>query len=217
LKRLGVPVETGTTVTEERVLEEKPDHVIVATGAVPIDRPLPEIVGPDMAIDIAPGAHVVSAWRVLSGEEQTGQRVLLYDVQPHLQGFATADFLSSQGKDVEMLVMGMRLAFSPFDVDAPTLAVHLMSLFLKEVKLTFFTAVKKAMPGRAVCYNPVSFAEREIECDTLVISYWRKADDRLYKALKGKVDSLIRIGDCVAPRAMLQAVYEGYVAANSLE
>jgi hypothetical protein len=50
-----------------------------------------------------------------------------------------------------------------------------------------------------------------------VLSYWRKANDGLYKALKGKVKSLKRIGDCVAPRYMLQAVYEGYVAANALE
>jgi len=217
LTRLGVPVNTGTEVTAEQVLQENPDHVIVATGAVPIDHPSADIVGPDMAIEVEPGAHVVSAWRVLSGEEETGDRVLIYDVQPHLQGFATADFLSSQDKQVEILAMGMRLAFSPFDVDAPTLAVHLMSLFLKEVKLTFFMAVKKAMPGRCLCFNPATFAEQEIECDTLVLSYWRRADDGLYKALKGNVDSLTRVGDCVAPRYMMHAVYEGYMAANALE
>ena len=217
LGRLSVPIELGVEVTEEMVLRKNPDHVILATGALPITRPTPDVVGPDMSIEIEPGAHVVSAWHVLTGEEQTGNRVLLYDVQPHLQGFSTADFLSNQGKEVEMLVSGMRMMFSPFDMDGPSLGIHLLSLLNKDVKLTYFTAVRRALPGLCVCYNPVSFREREIPCDTLVLSYWRKANDGLYKALKGKVRSLVRAGDCVAPRYLMHAIYEGYVAANAIE
>ncbi len=217
LARLSVEVETGVEATPELVLEKGADHVIVATGARPVTRPDPEIVGPDMAIEVEPGAHVVSAWHVLSGEAEVGQRVLIYDVQPHVQGLATADYLSNQGKEVEVLVMGMRFLMSAFDTDGPTLAVHFLSLFNKEVKLTFFTAVKRAMPGACLCFNPATFAEREIPCDTLVLSYWRKADEGLYYALKGTVPSLQRVGDCVAPRYMLDAVHEGYLAANAID
>ena len=217
LVRARVPIHLDVEVTEEMVLEQEPDHVIVATGALPITDPSPEIVGPDMAVEISPGAHVVSAWHVLTGEEQTGERVLIYDVQPHVQGFATADLLSSRGRQVELLLMGMRLLWSAFDVDSPTLAVHLLSLFSKGVKLTFFTAVRKALPGACVCYNPATFEEREIPCDTLVLSYWRRANNGLYKALKGKVASVVAVGDCVAPRYMIQAIYEGYMAGNALE
>ncbi len=217
LSRLQVPVTCGVEVTEAMVLEKDPDHVLVATGALPITNPTPDIVGPDMAMEIDPEAHVVSAWHVLSGEEETGEQVLIYDLQPHLQGFSTADFLCSHGKKVEMLIMGMRPAFSVFDVDGPTLAAHMFGLFHNEVKFSTFAFIKKALPGRCICYNPVTYAEREIACDTLVLSYWRRAYDELYRALKGKVKSLTRVGDCVAPRYMLQAVYEGYVAANTLE
>ncbi len=214
---LRVPLHMGVEVTEEMVLDQQPDHVIVATGAVPIVRPSPEIVGPDMAIEIAPGAHVISAWHVLTGEEEAGDRVLVYDVQTHVQGFAVADYLSNQGKKVELLLMGMRLLWAAFDVDSPTLGVHLLSLFNKEVKLTFFTGVKKALPGRCICYNPATFQETELSCDTLVLSYWRRANDSLYRSLKGKVPSLHAVGDCVAPRYMIHAIYEGYIAANALE
>jgi NADPH-dependent 2,4-dienoyl-CoA reductase/sulfur reductase-like enzyme len=217
LNRLEVPIKFGVEITEGMVLKENPDHVIIATGALPITRPTPDLVGPDMAVEIDPGAHVVSAWQVLSGEEETGDRVLVYDVQPHLQGFATANYLSNQGKHVEILVMGMRLLWNPFDVDIPTLTVHLFSLFSKNVKLTFFTALKKALPGRCICFNPATFVEQEIPCDTLVLSYWRRANDSLYKTLKGKVKALTRIGDAVTPRYMLHAVYEGYMAANAIE
>ncbi len=217
LQGLSVPIETGVEMTEQMIIDQDPDHVIMATGALPITTPTPEIVGPDMAIEVDPEAHVVSAWHVLSGEEETGDNVLVYDVQPHIQGFATADYLSSQGKQVEIMIMGMRLVFSAFDADGPTLAVHMFSLYSKQVKFTFFTPLKKALPGRVVCFNPVTFAEWEVPCDTLVLSYWRRANDSLYKSLKGKVRSLTRIGDCVAPRNMLLATYEGYMAGNSIE
>jgi hypothetical protein len=217
LARLSVPVELGTEVTEQMVLDQNPDHVIVATGALPITEPTADIVGPDMALDIHPDAHVVSAWHVLSGEEETGDRVLIYDVQSHNQGFTTADFLSGQGKEVEMLIMGMRMVGSAFDTDGPTLLTHFMSLFMKNVKFTYMTVLKSAQPGHCVAYNPATYAEHEIPCDTLVLSYWRQANDSLYKALKGKVKGLTRIGDAVTPRYMLQATYEGYMAANAID
>jgi 2,4-dienoyl-CoA reductase-like NADH-dependent reductase (Old Yellow Enzyme family) len=217
LARLSVPIELGAEVTEQMVLEKNPDHVVVATGARPITQPTADVVGPDMAVEIHPEAHVVSAWHVLSGEEETGDRVLIYDVQPHVQGFSVADYLSGQGKEVEILAMGMRMGWSAFDADGPTILTHFMSLFMKNVKFTFLTALKSAQPGHCIVFNPANFVEREIPCDTLVLSYWRKADDSLYKALKGKVKGLTRVGDAVAPRYMLQAVYEGYMAANAIE
>ena len=36
-----------------------------------------------------------------------------------------------------------------------------------------------------------------------------KANDELYFALKGAVENLHRIGDCVAPRKLDHAIYEG--------
>jgi hypothetical protein len=38
------------------------------------------------------------------------------------------------------------------------------------------------------------------------------ADESLYFALKGKVRQLIRVGDCVAPRKVDMAIWEGYQA-----
>lgn len=43
-----------------------------------------------------------------------------------------------------------------------------------------------------------------------------KADDELYLALKGEVANLHRIGDCVAPRKLDHAIYEGELAGREL-
>ena len=36
-----------------------------------------------------------------------------------------------------------------------------------------------------------------------------RADEKLYKDLKGKVKELYRVGDCVAPRGIDTAILEG--------
>jgi hypothetical protein len=38
----------------------------------------------------------------------------------------------------------------------------------------------------------------------------KKSDDTLYHALKGKVSELHRIGDCVQPRLVIEAIWEGF-------
>jgi hypothetical protein len=43
-----------------------------------------------------------------------------------------------------------------------------------------------------------------------------QVDDSLYQALKGRVRELYRIGDCVAPRKVDMAIYEGYMVGKKL-
>lgn len=45
--------------------------------------------------------------------------------------------------------------------------------------------------------------------DTIVLDMGNRADDRLYKNLRGKVKELYRVGDCVAPRGIDMAILEG--------
>jgi hypothetical protein len=54
------------------------------------------------------------------------------------------------------------------------------------------------------------------EVDTVVLATGPKANDALYLELKGRVANLERIGDCVAPRKLDHAIYEGYLAGREL-
>jgi hypothetical protein len=45
--------------------------------------------------------------------------------------------------------------------------------------------------------------------DTIVLDMGNRADDRLYKELKGQIKELYRVGDCVAPRGIDMAFLEG--------
>jgi hypothetical protein len=48
------------------------------------------------------------------------------------------------------------------------------------------------------------------EYDTVVLVAGNLSLDRLYFDLKGKVEELYRIGDCVAPRKTDMAIVEGH-------
>jgi hypothetical protein len=72
--------------------------------------------------------------------------------------------------------------------------------------------------GRTVgVVNLYTGAQQQLEdVDTLVLATGPKADDELYFALKGRVANLHRIGDCVAPRKLDHAVFEGHLAGREL-
>ena len=66
-------------------------------------------------------------------------------------------------------------------------------------------------------FNLYTGAGEAIEgVDTLVLATGPKANEELYLELKGKVENLHRIGDCVAPRKLDHAIYEGYLAGREL-
>jgi hypothetical protein len=44
----------------------------------------------------------------------------------------------------------------------------------------------------------------------------QQVDDSLYHSLKGKVAELHRIGDCVAPRKLDMAIWEGHTVGRQL-
>ena len=52
--------------------------------------------------------------------------------------------------------------------------------------------------------------------DAVVLATGPKANEDLYLALKGTLPSVHRIGDCVAPRKLDHAIYEGYLAGREL-
>ena len=65
--------------------QEKPDHIILASGAVPMTPPIPGIELP----------HVVQSWDVLSGKSYTGRKVVI--VGGGAVGVETALFLAEKG------------------------------------------------------------------------------------------------------------------------
>ena len=66
-EKYGVNYKFKTEATAEKILNEQPDVVIIATGARPI---IPDIPGVDQA-------HVVTANEILLGKKQFGNKVMI--------------------------------------------------------------------------------------------------------------------------------------------
>jgi 2,4-dienoyl-CoA reductase-like NADH-dependent reductase (Old Yellow Enzyme family)/thioredoxin reductase len=203
MKLLGVNVHQGISVTPEKVLEQKPDAVIVATGGIPF---MPEI----------PGANnnLVETRQVLLDEMEVGQNALVLDYQNHMYGLDVADFLAGRGKHVELVT---DTVFAGSEADAPTVETAYFSTLSKGVKITPLTAVKEIRGKTVVAYNVITGAEKEIEgVDTVVVCADEKTNDGLYYALKGRVPELYLVGQALSPRRLLDSIADAYTTARAL-
>jgi 2,4-dienoyl-CoA reductase-like NADH-dependent reductase (Old Yellow Enzyme family) len=88
LRNAGVSLRLNSKVNPDIVKREKPDAVIVATGAIPLE---PDIKGVD-------GGNVVQANEVILGHAKTGKRAIV--VGGRYLGMEVADQLADAGKEV---------------------------------------------------------------------------------------------------------------------
>jgi hypothetical protein len=199
LAKLEVPVITETEVTPDLVLNEHPDVVIVATGSSPHAKPVQGRYGPP---------RVLNVWDILKGEFTVGEKVLFIDENGGHHATATVELLADQGRKVDMvtseLFIGMELA--------PIGDLYLTRQRLLQKGVTFQTDLiideieSDTVKGRDLYTNkPILFHDY----DTIVLDMGNVAEDHLYKQLKGRVQALYRVGDCVAPRGIDTAIMEG--------
>jgi pyruvate/2-oxoglutarate dehydrogenase complex dihydrolipoamide dehydrogenase (E3) component len=204
LERAGVEVRTGCEATVEMVVAAAPDVVLVATGGRPH---VPDV----------PGIHdrrVRNVFDVLGGAP-VGQRVLvLCELDDHLAGPTIADFLSGQGKDVEIVSEQVDFASGAENATRYMLLERLLS---RGVKISMLTRLMRLDDGCATLRGTFSREERRVEVDSVVIAAGQRADDRLARALRGKVESIQLIGDCLAPRRIVHAMLDGARAAHAID
>ncbi len=203
LARLGVTVHLGVEVTEAMVLEQAPDAVIVATGSVPKAHP---VAGAD-------GPAVFNVWQVLRGEAEVGRAVCLIDYDGHHRATSTAEYLADRGARVHIITSSLFVGAEL----GPLQDLYLTRQRLLQKGVTFTPDIAvmeltgEAGDKRVKGFNVYSNEWGEWgPYDSLVLAMGQEADDGLYKALKGKVKELHRIGDCVAPRKVDMAIWEGH-------
>jgi NADPH-dependent glutamate synthase beta subunit-like oxidoreductase len=199
LARLGVEVHTSREMTAEQLLALRPHSVIVATGAQPGPGLLP-IPGRDLL-------HVSDMRRVLAGEPIAGERVVVVDETDGHGVLSVVEKLATEGKQVEVVS-------EEFYVGRDLVASHDLTLWkqrvlLLGVVLTLHTSVIRIEPHSVIVADRFAEGERTLPADAVVLGTYDQPDQALYLALKGRVPQLFRIGDCVAPRRIEQAIAEG--------
>jgi 2,4-dienoyl-CoA reductase-like NADH-dependent reductase (Old Yellow Enzyme family)/thioredoxin reductase len=190
----GVRVELNTDATSEIVTSNKPDVVIIAAGGTPA---MPDIPGIGKS-------NVITAQDVLSGRVKVGQNVVI--IGGGMVGCETGHYLAEQGKTVTIIEILKRMANDMF-----FMARRRLMDGLRSKKVTMLTsATCEEIKEGSVLVATAEGKRETISADTIVIAVGYEANDRLYKALKGKVPEVYCIGNSARPRRILEATSEGY-------
>jgi mycofactocin system FadH/OYE family oxidoreductase 2 len=199
-----VNVMLQTEATESLVQSLAPDEVILATGAVPY---YPDVKGLDLP-------NVMTVWDILQKTKKPGKRVVVADWKGDMPGVGVAMYLKDQGCDVEIITSAYQVGYSlqQYVKDTINTQLHLKGIpYTTQYRLAEVwdqrVAFESIYTGQLIYREPV---------DTIVLATGHTQQLDLYESLKGKVSGLHRIGDCLLPRTVEEAILEGFLLAVSL-
>lgn len=217
-ERLGVEVLLGEEATPLTVRRMRPDHIISATGILPVtsgfQRALP-------LNDVLPGhdePNVMNCHDVLEGGQLIGERVLLVDDLHSWIGIGTALFLVENGHKVTLMTANAVLAAELYGTGADKLTRSRYAL-AGGVALTDMALQSWGSPGNeGSTASFISLLTGEVSAqqfDTLVMATVAEPDTRFAEGIQalGDCPPFHVVGDCNAPRKAHMAIYEGRKAA----
>ena len=204
LELAQVRVVKGCRVDAALVERERPDAVVLATGATPY---LPDIPADG-------SVQIVDAWQVLRREVKTGNRVIVADWRCDWIGPGIAELLVDNGCSVELAVNGTHPGeLLPLYVRDNIAA----ELHRKGVGITPYARLYGCDSGTVYLQHTVSEQPIVFEgVDTLVLCLGHAPADDLRERLAGLATEVHLIGDCLAPRTAEEAVYDGLRIASAL-
>jgi dimethylamine/trimethylamine dehydrogenase len=133
-----------------------------------------------------------------------------------------AEELAADGFSVEIATPHERVApVCDETLEGPLLREHLHGLGIAQRPGTILTGIE---PGRVTATD--EFGEAlELEADAVVLVTQRLSDDALYLELKAGedtlaaegIEALYRIGDCIAPRLISEAIFDGHRLAREID
>lgn len=199
----GVEVLRNTRVDRALIERENPDHVIIATGAQPYWPNFER--GGDL--------QVVDAWQVLRDEVQLGRSVVVADWRCDWIGPGIAERLVRAGHQVQLAVNGTHCGENLPLYVRDQLAGELHKL---AVPIIPYARLYGCDDSTVYLQHTASGEPMLLEnVDSLVLCQGHQSVDDLGQQLKGLVP-FQRIGDCLAPRTVEEAIHEGLKVAWAL-
>jgi 2,4-dienoyl-CoA reductase (NADPH2) len=229
LDRSPINVFINHHVDETMIEKEKPDAVILATGAMPITPPIPGVELP----------HVVQAWDVLLDKVPTGQRVVI--IGGGAVGVETALFLSEKGtlsgealkfllineaedpddlrqlalRGTKEIVLVEMIDKMGKDIGKTTRWSILQDLSRKGIKtLTTTRALEITKTGIKV---ETDDQVKEIPADTIVLAVGARSYNPLQEVLENKGLPYQLAGDADQVGLAFDAVHQGFVAGRKIQ
>lgn len=228
LPALGVEIKTGITADTSVVEAEKPDVILVATGAQPALVDLP----------VAEGSQVMQAWQVLAGEHVRGDHVVV--IGGGATGCETALYLAEQGTlsadslrflmlhqaeeinilqdlltqgsyRISLVEMGKGLARDMVRGMRWTTLKHLQLLGVNTLEETRVIAIR---PGEVEVEQ--GSQSLTLPADTVILATGVKANNQLYQALSDRFPRVYLLGDAARPAKLIDAIHGAFEMTNEV-
>jgi dimethylamine/trimethylamine dehydrogenase len=219
----NVSLGMGSRMTAADVLEYGAQIVIVASGAHwagdglsgVTRRPIP---GADSALP-----HVLTPEQVMvDGKRPPGSRVAVVDYEGYFTATAIAEQLRGEG--FEVVFVTSHESVSPYSDQ--TLEGRPVRQRLHDLGVAVHrgVAVERIAEGGIELEGEFG-ARSQLEVDGAVLITQRLSDDALYNELAADrdalaaagIEGLYRIGDCVAPRLIADAIFDGHRLAREID
>ena len=207
LQHHQVDLRLNTPMEADEVKAFAADTVVIATGSLPDDSGFQRFGPTPGRIEGMHNANVWSVEDVMSRACRPGKRILLLDDGGHWRGCGTAWHLAEQNHQVTLLtpegMVGKELVRSAADFP--------LRSALKRLGVAFITdaAIREWHGDGATIVDLLDGSERREDYDALILATPNVAETTLMDALAGSDFALHAVGDCVAPRWAVHAIYEG--------
>lgn len=204
IEKQGVTIQMGVAVTPELIDAEKPDELIIATGAVPRE---PAIPGAD-------ANHVVLAWDVLRGDVELGDKKAVV-IGGSMLACETAELIASNGNKVA--VVKMRPGKYMAEDCEPTNRRGIMD-YMKAHKVREITdhSLEKITDSGVVLTDKLTGEVVPVEGNLIVMALGSQPVRELAHIMEEKGIGFHMIGDCTQPKNIKQAIYQGALAGRQV-
>jgi 2,4-dienoyl-CoA reductase-like NADH-dependent reductase (Old Yellow Enzyme family)/thioredoxin reductase len=199
LETTDIQLATGMDATPEAVQQYQPDFVICSAGANP------------QRIDI-PGLENVQTtdgWQIIAGETNFNGPFLV--LGGGLIGCEAADHLSDQGETVTLVEMLPEIA-TEGDGDTKTF----YSIKFQKQNVAVYTGATLQSIQNKFAVIDRNGEEVRIPVETVVLAVGAEPNQAVCDRLKSLELPMKTVGDCIAPRRILEAIHEGFQAGRAV-
>ena len=216
LQRLNVNIEYNSYIEADDIEVDQCDVLIIATGSQPTETGRQKYLP---MMDSLPGvdqSNVGSVEDVMTRYITVGNKVIILDELGDWRSCGTAWYLAEQGHKVIIVstdaVVGQGLNRSD--------ANYIFRKTVSKIGVEFITdsVITDWSGNAATILNTMTEVETQLSADTLVLATVNQSQTMLTEQTAGLTDQLTihSIGDCVAPRTAVMAIYEARKLAMNL-
>lgn len=198
-ERHEVTIRTDTTFPVDAA--EDVDHVVLATGS----RPLP--------VDFPEGGTGLTLADALSTDFHPSQRIVMYDLLGDWASISVVEHLADLGLAITYVtpVAGYAWKVSRYSKTALTARLREAQVAIRPLRSAL------SFDGTEFVIEDLTTGSREnIPADAVIAAGNPTANSELFTQLSERGASVTLIGDAVAPRTALEAVFEGHEVGRAI-